>query len=161
MQRVKVDWLGKGDNNNSFLFETIKTRKNNKSMKMIQTSDGTFVHNQADIAKEVIRFYVELIGRTYIQLSHIDIEAVRDGKKLNMEQRKELVKNVTDQEIDNALKDICDLKFPDIDGFGPKFFKAFWHIVKHDVRAVVREFFETNMIFQVFQLYRCYSDFKK
>lgn len=45
MQRAKVDWLRKGDGNNSLFFATIKTKQNHRSMKMLQQSDGTIVHS--------------------------------------------------------------------------------------------------------------------
>ncbi|KAI5445139.1 hypothetical protein KIW84_013408 [Lathyrus oleraceus] len=40
------------------------------------------------------------------------------------------------------LEGIGDLKAPGIDGFGAKFFKASWHIIKGDVIEAIMEFFK-------------------
>lgn len=44
-------------------------------------------------------------------------------------------------EISKALDNIRDLKAPDLDGFGAKFFKSSWNIINKDVITVVIEFF--------------------
>lgn len=72
---------------------------------------------------------------------HIDVESMRDGAQFTMEHMKMLVKQVTNKEVEDALKDIGDNKAPDIDGFGSKFYKVCWHIIKDDVMETVREFF--------------------
>lgn len=44
-----------------------------------------------------------------------------------------LVSKITVEEIEKALQGIGDLKSPEVDGYGSKFFKYCWHIVKDDV----------------------------
>lgn len=45
-------------------------------------------------------------------------------------------------EVEQALKSIGDLKAPGIDGYGSKFFKQSWKVVKIDVMDIMRNFFE-------------------
>ncbi|KAH1233546.1 Short-chain dehydrogenase TIC 32, chloroplastic [Glycine max] len=126
MQRAKVDWIRKGDGNNSFFHAIIKSRNNRRNIYMLQKTDGTLLENQSEIEDEIMDFYKKLMGTEDSQLHHIDIDAMRNGKQVNMEQRRYLVSNITEQDIERALKGIGDDKSPGIDGFGAKFFKASW-----------------------------------
>ncbi|XP_058734147.1 uncharacterized protein LOC131605864 [Vicia villosa] len=90
------------------------------------------------------------MGKDETELQHIDIEAMRMGPQLNMLQRESLIKNVTEEEIQKALAGIGDLKSLGMDGFGSKFFKACWHLIKHDVIVTVKEYFDTGQIYKAF-----------
>lgn len=93
-----------------------------------------------------------MTGKENTNLHHIDIdESMCMGAQLNMIQREELIKDTSEEEIKKELDGIGDLKSPGMDGFGSKFFKACWHIVKVDVIAAVREFFDTGQIFKAFK----------
>ncbi|XP_058767638.1 uncharacterized protein LOC131641351 [Vicia villosa] len=155
MQRAKIDWLRKGDDNNSFsfFFATIKTKQNNRSMKVLHKTDGTIIQSHSDIVKEVMDFCGNIMGKDVTNLKHTNIEAMRSGNQLNMEQREFLVSKVTEQEIAIALKCIGDLKAPGIDGYGERFFKASWHIIKEDVKFSIIEFFDTGRIYKLLIAY--------
>ncbi|XP_058742380.1 uncharacterized protein LOC131614859 [Vicia villosa] len=146
MERAKVDWLRLRDGNNAFFYATLKSKCCSRSMNLIQNSDGTVLDSQQDIEREVLNHYVCLMGTDDNNFYHIDIEAMRNGRHLNMEQRESLISNITLQEIEQALKGIGDTKAPDIDGYGSRFFKASWHIIKEDVEEVVKDFYETGRL---------------
>lgn len=57
---------------------------------------------------------------------------------------------VTVKEIEDALHGIGDLKAPDEDGCGAKFFKVCWSFIKKDVIAAVMEFFDHNRLYKPF-----------
>jgi hypothetical protein len=54
---------------------------------------------------------------------------------------------IREDEVYSALKSIGDLKAPGLDGYGAKFFKVSWGIVKEDVLAAVMEFFRDEAIY--------------
>lgn len=141
MQKAKLDWLKMGDDNSAFFHAYVKTKSKTKSMRMVQTSDGTVLSTQAEIEQEVLEFYGNLMGKANHSLNHIDIGVMRKGRQVNMEQRKHLVSKVTVKEIEDALHGIGDLKAPGEDGCGAKFFKVCWSFIKKDVIAAVMEFF--------------------
>lgn len=142
--KTKIEWLKLGDGNNSYFHASLKTKKMAKSMNMLYKNDGTVITNQDDLAHNVIDFYSSLMGTAADNISHVDIVAMRAGPQLSFEQRGGLMKPVSDKEVEEALKGIGDLKSPGIDGFGSKFFKASWHIVKHDVMEAIKDFFENG-----------------
>ncbi|KAL5184132.1 Transposon TX1 uncharacterized protein [Glycine soja] len=149
-QRAKVDWLRMGDENNAFFHSIIKAKHQNRSMSILQKGDGTILTEQSDIHNEVMEFYRKLMGSTASNLRHIDIQAMRDGKQITFDQGTFLTATVTEAEIVKALQGIGDLKAPGIDGYGAKFFKNSWHIVKKDFIAAVNEFFEKGTLLKVF-----------
>ncbi|GKB06930.1 hypothetical protein Tco_0835163 [Tanacetum coccineum] len=68
------------------------------------------------------------------------------GTKLNHEDAMEMIKEVTDFEIKNALFDIGDNKAPGPDGYTSTFFKKSWKIVGKDVCIAIKEFFTTGKL---------------
>lgn len=81
------------------------------------------------------------MGKRDNNLHHIDIETMKDGTQLSMDQRDFLIRPVSEHEIYKALNGINDLKSSGLDGFGARFFKSIWNIVKDDLVVVVMEFF--------------------
>ncbi|CAK8578493.1 unnamed protein product [Lathyrus sativus] len=149
-QREKIDWIRKGDGNNHYFYAAIKGRQHTNCLTNLRTKDGRHLTTKPDIEEEVIKFYRNLMGKEVDCINHIDIEAMRMGKQLNMEQREHLTRPISEVDITKALKGIGDLKTPGMDGYGAKFFKAGWEIVKTDVIAAVQEYFETGRIYKPF-----------
>lgn len=50
--------------------------------------------------------------------------------------------------VTSALKGISDNTAPGIDGYGAKFFKSTWDIIKKDTLNAIREFFEKERMFK-------------
>ena len=136
-----------GDGNNAFFHAYLKAKHSQKTMNLLQKEDGSILHSQQDILQEVREFYASLMGMKDKTLIHVDIDAMRRGKQLSMQQRNFLVGKVTENEIEKALQGIGDLKSPGADGYGAKFFKSCWKFIKTDVVAAVMEFFDLNRIF--------------
>lgn len=106
--------------------------------------------NQRDIEDEFLLLYKNLMEKASASTTHIDIKAMRRGKQLDMDQSTWLTRQVTQAEIEHALKGIGDDKSPRVDGYGAKFFKACWGTIKEDVYVVVQEFFRKGRIFRDF-----------
>ncbi|XP_058783198.1 uncharacterized protein LOC131657862 [Vicia villosa] len=48
-QKAKIDWIKKGDGNNSFFYASIKTKNMKKDISMLYKSDDTLINDQQDI----------------------------------------------------------------------------------------------------------------
>ncbi|CAK8531160.1 unnamed protein product [Lathyrus sativus] len=123
-QREKIDWIRKGDGNNHYLYVAVKTKHHSNCLTNLRKSDDRKLSDQNDIEEEVMEFYKNLMGKEDNNINHIDIEAMRMEKQLNMEQREYLTRNIIEDDIIKALRGIGDLKAPGLDGYGAKFFKA-------------------------------------
>lgn len=107
-------------------------------MKNLYMDDDTTVSTQEEV---MLQYYEELMEKRDNNLHHIDIETMKAGTQLSMDQRDFLIRPVSEHEIYKALNGINDLKSPGLDGFGARFFKSIWNIVKDDLVAAVMEFF--------------------
>lgn len=130
MQRLKLDWIRQGDDNSRFFFASLKTRQNRKLIKFLQKDDGELVTDQHSIEMEIMNFYKGLMGDSMNCIKQIDVEAMRGGSQVQIEQQEFLVSKVSSKEIEEALKGIGDCKSPGIDGYNSKIFKNCWQIMK-------------------------------
>ncbi|CAK8543473.1 unnamed protein product [Lathyrus sativus] len=149
-KRAKIDWIRKGDGNNQYFCASIKGRHHSNCLTNLRKSDGRQITTKTNIEEEVINFYRNLMGKDINNISHIDIEAMRMGRQLNIEQREYITRTISEADFTKALRGIGDLKAPGLDGYGAKFFKASWTTIKTDVIAAVEEYFETGKIYKAF-----------
>ncbi|CAK8535665.1 unnamed protein product [Lathyrus sativus] len=91
-QRAKIDWIRKGDGNNNYLYAAVKTKHHSTCLSNLRTSDGRHLSDHNDIEEEVMVFYKNLMDKEDNNINHIDIEAMRMGKQLNLEQREYLTR---------------------------------------------------------------------
>lgn len=150
MQKVKVDRLMMGGVNNLFLHASIQTKHKAKSMRGLHKTDGTLLQSHLDIMPEVMEFYGKLMGKGDNSLTHFDIEEMRYGNQLNMEQIQFFASSVTEEKIVKAFKGIGDMKAFGVDGYGARFFKVRWHTIKNYVIKATKEFFDCGRIFREF-----------
>ncbi|XP_058733606.1 uncharacterized protein LOC131605244 [Vicia villosa] len=59
-----------------------------------------------------------------------------------------LIAYVTEKEMFDALSSINDLTSPGIDGYGARFLKVAWPIIKEDIKAVVWDFFNNDRFYR-------------
>lgn len=107
-------------------------------MRTLKKEDGVYITEQQHIETEVMNFYSNLMGKADHRLYHIDVDSMRKGNQLNVEQRDLLIKSVTTKEIEDALKGMRDLNTLGLDGYGANFYNSCWTTIKGDVTAAVR-----------------------
>ncbi|XP_058734178.1 uncharacterized protein LOC131605903 [Vicia villosa] len=68
--------------------------------------------------------------------------------QINEEQSRILTRHITEQEVYEAMKRINYLTAPGVDGFGMKFFKAAWPVVRKDIMDAVQYFFNKERLYK-------------
>ncbi|XP_022846184.1 uncharacterized protein LOC111368907 [Olea europaea var. sylvestris] len=71
----------------------------------------------------------------------IELDILRNGPLVSLEQGSSLTWDISSQEIKEALFSIGDDKSPGLDGYASYFFKKAWRIVGDDVVEAIKEFF--------------------
>ncbi|XP_058725957.1 uncharacterized protein LOC131597268 [Vicia villosa] len=140
-QKAKIDWIRLGDENNSYFHASLKSKNSQKNIKALKMEDGTTATTQGEMEQEILTFYGLLMGSAETTLQRVDIIALRKGSQLSRDQRAMLISRVDEKEIKEALNNIGDLKALGVDGFGAKFFKKSWQIVRQDILDTVQNFF--------------------
>lgn len=75
-----------------------------------------------------------------------DIGIIREGICLNLQQQRQLVCDMSQEENYAALLAMPDEKAPGVDGFPIEFYKKNWHTVSEDIFLVVTSFFQTSTL---------------
>ncbi|GKC55391.1 hypothetical protein Tco_1078136 [Tanacetum coccineum] len=63
---------------------------------------------------------------------------------LSFEQQADLERNISNEEINSAVWDYGTNKSPGPNSFTFEFFRRYWKLLKHDIVAVVKEFFASG-----------------
>lgn len=136
-QKVKLKHLNNSDRNIGFFHSLVKRNQSRNTISFLCRDDGTQSFDQEIIVADFVTYYTNLFGvkKTTTQ---IDPKIVYSGLKLNEEQRMNLIKIISAEEIKAALFSIGNDKAPGHDGYTSAFFKASWDSTSPDLIEVVR-----------------------
>nr|GFC22377.1 hypothetical protein [Tanacetum cinerariifolium] len=114
-QQAKVEWLKEGDKN--------------------------FAYFHQDVPDQFVAHFQKFFGKGG------NVKGISNKEDLfkmtvSSNEAKDMCRNITEEEINDALSSFDDNKAPGPDGFTSKFFKAAWSIAGRDVYDVVKEFFQ-------------------
>lgn len=143
-QKTKIQWLKDGDQNTSFFHNVLKSRVNKNRIQVVCDEQGNKWYGDAFPGCIVDHFQQFLgVADEVIPLEDCDDLFV---KKLDPSIAFNMVRPITDAEINEAMFSIEDDKAEGPDGFTAKFFKAAWSVVSVDVCAAVHEFFSSGKL---------------
>nr|GEU47038.1 hypothetical protein [Tanacetum cinerariifolium] len=137
-QKAKVDWLRDGDSNSAYFHKSVKSRISQSRIDVITNSEGLIFENEK-VGDAFFSHYEVFLGQpgnvspictTNLFLNRLDSAAAL-----------EMVRDISDQEVKEAMFSMGNDKSSGPDGFTAAFFKGAWDIVANDVTNAVREFF--------------------
>ncbi|CAL1404087.1 unnamed protein product [Linum trigynum] len=140
-QCSRVNWLQKGDQNNSFFHSSTIHRKHRNRILRLKDERGEWVEDEDRLKGLAQDFHKELFrARDPFPFAHL-----LDGfhEKVTDEMNAALCAPVTGEEIKKAVFSLGAKKAPGPDGFSGRFYRRFWDIIGESVCREVKEFFET------------------
>nr|QIA97950.1 hypothetical protein AP_R.00g000460-v1.0.a3 [Amaranthus palmeri] len=146
-QKARITWMRNGDDNTAYFHAAIKERISSNSIHELQDRDGNWISKSQEIHNEITQFYKGLQGTATPNLEGIDSRVMREGLQVDSRSRLDLIRDVEEEEIKNALFGMNDNKAPGIDGFNACFFKRTWAIIKGDFINAIKGFFRSNYLF--------------
>lgn len=87
-----------------------------------------------------------LLGSEFPSRDHVNSYNVKSGNLVSTVQQKDLCKQVTKEEIKNAMWSIGGDKAPSPDGHSSQFYKDNWAIVEEDVVEAIPNFFVSGKL---------------
>ncbi|GKA71325.1 retrovirus-related pol polyprotein from transposon TNT 1-94 [Tanacetum coccineum] len=98
-------------------------------------------HEGAQVAEQFVKHFQNFLGIAS-SVQNFDMESL-NSKTVCDKDAERMIMNVSEEEIKDALFDICDNKAPGLDGYSAKFFKSAWSVIKNEVYEAIMEFFRT------------------
>ncbi|XP_019234735.1 PREDICTED: uncharacterized protein LOC109215174 [Nicotiana attenuata] len=143
-QKSGMAWFQDGDRNTKFFHAQVNGRRKRLQLKRIQNEAGIWLEEEADMAKEAIRFHQaqfheESAPSSFEILQHIPI-------MVDNEKNMELVQQPTKEEIKTAVFGLSGEKAGGPDGFNGTFFHSCWDIIADDIEDMVIAFFNGHAL---------------
>ncbi|KAJ9542842.1 hypothetical protein OSB04_029348 [Centaurea solstitialis] len=141
-QKAKINWLAEGDENSKFFHAAIRKceRRNGITGLLI---NGSWSEEPSRIKEHIFdtfrNKFSSIIG------NRPNLRSVK-FKKLSQEEAEELERPLEELEVWNAIKSCRKNKAPGPNGFSFGFLKFFWDIIKKDLMAALRWFWDSERI---------------
>ncbi|XP_015969290.1 uncharacterized protein LOC107492746 [Arachis duranensis] len=143
-QRSRLKWLKWGDKNTAFFHATTIQRRMRNRIDKLKNEAGHWIQGDRDIMRLVETHFTKLFtseGDRNIE------DCIREiPTRVTKEMNDELMGEIKDEEIKNAVFSTGRLKAPGPDGLNGLFFQKHWDILGKEVCGVVREIFEKGRL---------------
>ena len=139
--RSKVRWYTEAEHSTKYFFALEKNRSRNKQIGSTRTQDGKITHDRKQILNEQNRFYQQLYS------SNQSVKFVyknTQGPTISHDQKFELGKEITLEEISTAIKEMPRNKTPGADGISANFYKMFFVKLKWMLLELFRYCFKVG-----------------
>lgn len=143
-QKSQDKWLLGGDKNTQFFHATVKANRIGNSLNFLVDENGFEQTLNREKGKIASLYFSELFRSS----SPSNVSAALEGfqSRVTTSMNQDLTKDVTEEEIYNAVFSINCESAPGPDGFTALFFQKYWSFVKFQVIAEVLGFFKSGVI---------------
>ncbi|GJT80580.1 RNA-directed DNA polymerase, eukaryota, reverse transcriptase zinc-binding domain protein [Tanacetum coccineum] len=138
-QKAKVEWLNDGDKNTAFFHKAIKGRMNRNRVNEIWGTDGDQVPIQ------FVNHFKSFLGSQNAK-ECLDLDSSIFYNRVSQQYAEDMIIEVSNEEIKDAMFTINDNKAPGPDGFTAKFYKKAWNTIGGDICNALKEFFKEGKL---------------
>lgn len=143
-QKSRDKWLNLGDRNSKFFHLSVKARRASNQLTRLKNKDG--VEQRSDAAKaEVVLDYFSALFKSSNPRSY-DPVFLSMAPKVSDEMNASLVKEVSKEEVREAIFSIKPESAPGPDGMSGLFFQKYWNVIGEDVVKEILEVFRTGIM---------------
>lgn len=143
-QKSRANWIACGDSNSKYFHVQWKLRTSKNFIASVYNDNGVKLTDPVQVENEFISFFTKLMGKGGNVHKCPNAEVIHQGPCLTLQQKEELVQEVTRVEILNVIKDMPHEKAPGVDDFPIEFFTKHWQEVGNDICESTKQFFATR-----------------
>eukprot|EP00253_Pinus_taeda_P012441 PITA_12441 len=139
-QKSRVLWLKEGEQNSKFFHRSTLDDRNTNKILNLKNASGDTLHNHREISS-LLTAHFKLIAQE-LPIDRTDaINSLTQSipKVVTKDQNLALLKEISMEEVEEAVKIMPNDKAPGPDGFTINFFKACWQTIKTKIWEVVEE----------------------
>ncbi len=121
-----------------YFYDLLKIRKHQVTMDSVKCEDGRILTDQNEMMAEAQNFYERLFTKEeHVSLEDQNFFLDKINKTLTQEQKDNLDRIISMEELRISLFDAKKNKTPGYDGLPYEFYQTFWHILGQDFLQVV------------------------
>uniref|UniRef100_A0A4W6F6F5 Reverse transcriptase domain-containing protein n=1 Tax=Lates calcarifer TaxID=8187 RepID=A0A4W6F6F5_LATCA len=129
----------------SFFFNLERSVAEKKLMTCLKLPGGSITTDPAVMRKHAMDFYAGLFRSEPCDRECRE-ELLKDLPQLSAEEKADLDKELTLEELTSAVNQLASGRAPGIDGLPIDFFKTFWNIMGRDLHGVFMECYKTGCL---------------
>jgi hypothetical protein len=139
-QKSRVQWLKEGERNTKFFHRAMVHRRYINRITQLEDAQGNPIREHNQIVEELTNYYKELLTETNVDRKATIEKITRHIPTLVTQEKNEaLMRPITQEEVDHAVKEMAPGKVPGPDGFTTDFFHHCWDMIREEVWQVVEE----------------------
>ncbi|GJU34638.1 uncharacterized protein Tco_1182992 [Tanacetum coccineum] len=142
-QRAKIEWLRVGDSNSAYFHKCVKSRASRSQIDRVVDMNG-YCYDNANIHEAFISHFTNFLGQS-ATVTNLNVQDLFSNR-LSSNQAEYMARQVSNEEIKEAIFSMGDDKSPGPDGYTATFFKGAWDIVGVDVSKAIKEFFMSGKL---------------
>ncbi|GJS65356.1 hypothetical protein Tco_0679920 [Tanacetum coccineum] len=143
IQKAKVEWLKLDDANTAYFHKVVKSQATRNRIDAVTDNNGVNVEEE-QVSMAFIDHYLGFLGQKG-NTSNFNSEDLF-CKQLTMDVTTHMVRDISNQEIHNAMFAMGDIKALGPDGYTAAFFKGAWDNIVVDVIKAIKEFFINGVL---------------
>nr|GEW15512.1 RNA-directed DNA polymerase, eukaryota [Tanacetum cinerariifolium] len=136
-QKAKIKWYVEGDENVKFFHGMLNKKRSQLNIRGVM-KNGTWTDNPDTVKQEFFHHFKNRFEKPSNQRVRIDMSFLN---VLSIDQREDLERMVSKEEVKKAVFDCGMDKSPGPDGFTFGLYRHFWSTIECDVFEVVKHFF--------------------
>lgn len=143
-QRSRLMWLSLGDKKSGYFHAVSRSRAVRNKFAVLEDEHGVVKFKEEEIAKVIMHYYNMLFTSTPGNREHIVNTAI--PTKITKAENLELIKELSNLEIKQALFSIHADKAPGPDGFSASFSHANWTAIGPSICIEIKNFFKADIL---------------
>ncbi|XP_075111172.1 uncharacterized protein LOC142181670 [Nicotiana tabacum] len=121
-QQSRATWIDYGDSNSKYFYAQMKIRANKNTITTVYNNIGVKITDPKAVEKEFTNFFTQLMGKANGLMPCPNTKIIKAGDCLTIQHHQELIKEVTHDEVDEAVREMPKDKVPGVDGYTIEFF---------------------------------------
>ena len=141
--RSKTKWFEQGEKPTKYFFNLEKNNYEKKLIREVKSENDEVISNFVQVNKEIENFYSKMYTSKITGNNTSDVSEHNNNihkfieglniPQLNVEEQESLEKDLTFEELKDALTSFADNKSPGEDGFTKEFYEAFFDLLWKDL----------------------------
>eukprot|EP00253_Pinus_taeda_P036043 PITA_36043 len=139
-QKSRVQWLKEGEQNTKFFHRSTLDYRNANKILNLKNEAGDTLHNHREIFSLLTEHFKHIAQETHADRAEaINTLTQSIPKVVTNDQNLTLLKEISMEEVEEAVKSMPNDKAPGLDGFTINFYKACWPTIKSEIWEVVED----------------------